>query len=295
MYSNEAKGKFPDGTRWAINGNLFWANGVDGGQLFPEYWTDPAIMICPSDTRSDATTWFTSGLGLQDDLAEQVQNITGADEISQRIRSALLSHPISYMYIPYAVSSMSQVMDVMIGMAQSAYTTVNPSSGWVVGATNAEIVDRNGPSQWTQIVDFARVHGWDSLPASEIRGGDDFWRDDDSVTLLPSSYHKLREGIERFFITDINNPAATASAQSELPVLYDAWATHETYGSENVGTARFNHVPGGSNVLFMDGHVEFARYPSAMPCMYNGVNFVGNTVNFSSQSAFWMGLLGGVG
>jgi len=27
----------------------------------------------------------------------------------------------------------------------------------------------------------------------------------------------------------------------------------------------FNHVPGGSNVLFMDGHVDFLRYPSGQP------------------------------
>ena len=25
---------------------------------------------------------------------------------------------------------------------------------------------------------------------------------------------------------------------------------------------RFNHVPGGSNVLYMDGHVEFLKYGS---------------------------------
>ena len=27
----------------------------------------------------------------------------------------------------------------------------------------------------------------------------------------------------------------------------------------------FNHVPGGSNVLYMDGHVEFLKYPSDYP------------------------------
>ncbi len=27
----------------------------------------------------------------------------------------------------------------------------------------------------------------------------------------------------------------------------------------------FNHVPGGGNVLFMDGHVEFWRYPDVFP------------------------------
>jgi len=24
----------------------------------------------------------------------------------------------------------------------------------------------------------------------------------------------------------------------------------------------FNHVPGGANVLYMDGHVEFLKYPN---------------------------------
>ncbi|MCP4643442.1 MAG: DUF1559 domain-containing protein [bacterium] len=64
--------------------------------------------------------------------------------------------------------------------------------------------------------------------------------------------YRLREGIERFFISDINNPAATAMAQSELAVMWDVL---------NTNVQDFNHVPGGSNVLFMDGHVTFMRYP----------------------------------
>jgi len=64
---------------------------------------------------------------------------------------------------------------------------------------------------------------------------------------------RLREGIERFFITDINNPAASARAQSELSVMFDVI-------SQSVED--FNHIPGGANVLRMDGHVEFIRYPS---------------------------------
>ena len=65
--------------------------------------------------------------------------------------------------------------------------------------------------------------------------------------------YRLREGIERFFITDINNPAASAVAQSQLPVSWDIVATEVSW---------FNHIPGGSNVLYMDGHVEFVKYPS---------------------------------
>ena len=41
--------------------------------------------------------------------------------------------------------------------------------------------------------------------------------------------YRLREGIERFFITDINNPAAGAKAQSSIPVMFDNWTLHTQY------------------------------------------------------------------
>ena len=70
--------------------------------------------------------------------------------------------------------------------------------------------------------------------------------------------YRLREGIERFFITDINNPAASSRAQSGLPIMWDQI-------SKNVTIGGFNHIPGGSNVLYMDGHVEFIKYPGDHP------------------------------
>ncbi|MCX5772868.1 MAG: hypothetical protein NTZ09_21715, partial [Candidatus Hydrogenedentes bacterium] len=57
---------------------------------------------------------------------------------------------------------------------------------------------------------------------------------------------------ERFMITDINNPAASAQAQSEIAILADLVSTQ---------IDQFNHIPGGCNILFMDGHVEFEKYP----------------------------------
>jgi prepilin-type N-terminal cleavage/methylation domain-containing protein/prepilin-type processing-associated H-X9-DG protein len=65
--------------------------------------------------------------------------------------------------------------------------------------------------------------------------------------------YRLREGVERFLITDINNPAGSAKAQSELPVIWDTPSTT---------IEKFNHVPGGCNIAYMDGHVEFIRYPA---------------------------------
>jgi prepilin-type processing-associated H-X9-DG protein len=64
--------------------------------------------------------------------------------------------------------------------------------------------------------------------------------------------YRLREGIERFLITDINNPATTAKAQSDLAVMWDQISNGDD----------FSHMPGGCNVLYMDGHVEWLRYPN---------------------------------
>jgi prepilin-type N-terminal cleavage/methylation domain-containing protein/prepilin-type processing-associated H-X9-DG protein len=81
---------------------------------------------------------------------------------------------------------------------------------------------------------------------------------DNDVTSGSTTVYRLREGIERFFISDINNPAASAAAQSDVWIMWD-----KSGGRKDL--ADFNHIPGGCNVLYMDGHVEFHRYPSEGP------------------------------
>ena len=75
-----------------------------------------------------------------------------------------------------------------------------------------------------------------------------------------------REGIERFLITDINNAGASAQAQSDVPVAWDHISSEVT---------DYNHVPGGSNILFLDGHVEFMKYPGDYPITYETAEFFG--------------------
>lgn len=76
---------------------------------------------------------------------------------------------------------------------------------------------------------------------------------------------RLKEGIERFLITDINNPAGSAKAQSEIAIMFDVINSNMI----NDSGASFNHVPGGGNVLFMDGHVEFNKYAATNPYPIN--------------------------
>lgn len=74
--------------------------------------------------------------------------------------------------------------------------------------------------------------------------------------------YRLREGIERFLITDINNPAGKNSAQSSV------WIMLDTFSTPNAKESVFNHIPGGCNVLYMDGHIEFIKY-TPDPDMYD--------------------------
>jgi len=62
--------------------------------------------------------------------------------------------------------------------------------------------------------------------------------------------HRIYEGVERFLITDTNDPTAPARMQSGIPVMWERPGHHE---------------PDGGNVLYMDGHVEFVEYPGKFP------------------------------
>jgi len=65
-----------------------------------------------------------------------------------------------------------------------------------------------------------------------------------------------REGAERFLVTDINNPAGSAKAQTDVFIMWDR------IGISGRSKDGFAHIPGGINILYMDGHVEFVKYPA---------------------------------
>lgn len=62
-------------------------------------------------------------------------------------------------------------------------------------------------------------------------------------------YQGLKNGVERFLITDIGNPAGSMVAQAIIPILIERPDLHGD----------------GGHVLFMDGHVEFVPFPGPFP------------------------------
>ena len=89
-----------------------------------------------------------------------------------------------------------------------------------------------------------------------------------------TSIPRLRKGAA-------GGPTTDARPSSEIPVF---WDTMESYssgapagapaGSFNIEITTFNHVPGGANVLYLDGHVEFVLYPSKFPVTQEAIKIM---------------------
>jgi len=280
MYSGESKGYFPPQSRYLPHGQ-HPMHAFASEELYPDYWTDPAIARCPSDPGGDfGATW----VGIDLDFTRQIEEISEAardmGNVGKACLHSKLSTPISYCYTAYVIQSATQQELVYTGMN----IVLGFSGHWPVGSDNWWQDVYTG-AQMAQVSDDCSMYivghlvaeggtgtrfGWDNLSVP----GDipDFIGNsiDDDGGVLPTSYPRMREGVERFFITDINNPAAATMGQSTLPVMWDAWGNgvaNWTAGASiaEAGNARFNHVPGGANVLYMDGHVSFVKLDEKFP------------------------------
>ena len=287
MYANESKGeKFPE-VAWSSIGTT--SLGPDGPQLYPEYWTDPALAICPSD----ALQWLTDSK----DYGERITKSSGlatTDPNASLCFRALTSTLPSYFYMPFLTETSSQLLHSMssIFMAQAFAGLPFPGipAGSYASITQATVIPLGCP----ETVRYTRLP--DTTPGQLIPGDltgvfvaklpGTSPLVDDNLQPLPTTYRALREGIERFVITDINNPAGSAKAQSAIPIMWDTWSGYNASGQGSL-VKNFNHVPGGSNILYMDGHSEFLKYKSKFP-VANSV-----TGSYGDKLDQWMGQVSG--
>jgi prepilin-type processing-associated H-X9-DG protein len=87
---------------------------------------------------------------------------------------------------------------------------------------------------------------------------------------ITSVIPRMRQGIERFLVTDINDLSASSKAAAAVPIFLDNLAAATAHKCVDWIPAEadvaFNHRPRGCNVVYLDGHVEFKRYkPSDDP------------------------------
>jgi prepilin-type processing-associated H-X9-DG protein len=233
---------------------------INVGQIYPEYLTDAAVMLCPSSVGGT-------------NVAKKFNEADGRSQVFDGTQNKLVNtsgptnkdfypcesgpHTNSYIYFGWAL--------YLAGVTDSAAQVpgdLTNQPGELLAAEN--FIQTNAKDQQQGAAFFkavARIKGYfdtiQNLDSRKQMDQDQQIKDaaTDKITVL--TVYRLREGIERFFITDINNPGSTTQAQSAISIMSDWNGT----GSGKM----FNHVPGGSNVLYMDGHVEFLKYPNVWP------------------------------
>jgi len=236
MYANEAKGeRFPTIQMRSYHDLHTVYPGIEPQfayapeirSIYPEYLTDASILICPSDAE-----------------APELFDENGTCVFAQpNVDAPYMKADNSYLYFGWVydrVGDNDPKQDVTL--IASLYGVILPPGS-------------EAPEQI-----FAH---WLPMYANWFRNHDDSVSDIDAKVAEGQgnsggdTIYRLREGVERFLITDINSPAASSMAQSTLFIMMDTLS---------LVTAGYNHVPGGCNVLYMDGHVAFVRYPSEAPC-----------------------------
>jgi len=299
MYANESKGeRWPTHARYCAVSPTSAALNFAGESLYPDYWTDVNILICPSDARSD---YWGDYFSVEDDFAAQIERLAAISTgTNKACLNFMLSMPVSYYYIAHAVRTASQLLDnqsgynfVFVTWPGYADPVLMQTTGWAdlqaQGCAGSGYTVKN-LSNCPYIVGDNTLGYFNHFDASTS------WVDDDGSP-LPASYKALREGIERFFITDINNPAAGSLAQSELPVMLDAFSDVGIWSgsTSDIGTLKFNHIPGGSNVLYFDGHVEFVKWGSKFPLVNAPSLWFGSNAAIGYFTSFWAATFGGFG
>jgi len=276
MYANESKGnKFPLMCNIAFNSVYPGLAGPDGRAVYPEYLTDLNIIVCPSDSGASLVSFpdFKSSTA-------EIQAGIAAGTTTVGCLQLQSSLPRSYVYLAYATQTPAQAkaagltwfgkgIDAVLG----GHAVPLALGDCPLGSSALEL-----PGRGDQDLDVS------GLSPTEADGSP-----------VKSPIYQLREGIERFFITDINNPAGSAKAQSEIPIMWDCWAdTSRSYGvvpsagDTSIGVKIFNHIPGGSNVLYLDGHVEFLRHNDKFPLRDDPVGTYGQDFSgaFSAVAGF---------
>jgi len=288
MYNNESGGnKYPPISFGAFpSGDLSLQWYMDLGPaaiaLYPEYLTDPAIAFCPSDAnlsliRDQAAKengnwcWDRMRPASRSDISPE-----GRDECASAIDT-------SYSYVGYVFDrSEDGTGDSDPNNPSRPFTSGDPLVTIIQGMWSSAAVlsdDSRCPSQLyaglmkllskcaQAYLQTPETYAINAIVDADIvlEPGDEGYNENLGNGGSNTCY-RLREGVERFLVTDINNPAATAMAQSSIFIMWD-----------HVGTSpnAYNHVPGGGNAAYMDGHVEFIKYPGKAPVSKNVATMLG--------------------
>ena len=258
MYAGESKGgKYP-----RVHGDQPWGatfpasceNGATRASLaphmpsiFPEYIADLNVLVCPSDSQNDGDN--------------PLLIVTDAPSQHCAYRGQPARPDASYLYYGYLFDKVSD-SDPSIDTGALGFppAKISAQMAYVMGALssfppvfNGALGDLNPANDKTLDgdIDDATVYAMFAglaTPAGSVIGNGN-----------SEQVYRLKEGVERFLITDINDTARSSESQTTVPLMWDV------VSSTTTDSAQFNHIPGGANTLYLDGHVQFNKYPTDFP------------------------------
>ena len=238
MYANESKGERypPMQTYNPIDGSRALASGPQVSTLYPEYLTDPYIIICPSDPQAQSHR-------------KRIENFNGdLVRISDEIDA-------SYAYFGWVLDNLKPSVQIsqflIIGLLASVFNFDTSVIGPIQLGAALEGLYQESPTDVSNYISGSDPTGLMKIFEKDANLKSPWLGYGNGGT---NTVYRLREGIERFLLTDINNPASSNNAQSSV------WIMLDTFAAPTAREPLFNHIPGGCNVLYLDGHVEFIRY-----------------------------------
>jgi prepilin-type N-terminal cleavage/methylation domain-containing protein/prepilin-type processing-associated H-X9-DG protein len=199
---------------------------------YPEYLADINVTLCPSAPYT-----------LKDWIGQWSDPLTG------QLVPAWINGP-SYPYYGW-IAENDNVFATILQATTTAIKQVNADADRAFADSDIELTGTLAPAtlQTAFNTKYTPRYNLAGVPLPTLQGNNG------GTTIL-----RLREGVERFLVTDINNPASSSKAQSNLAIQWDRFGSNY-----NSNLKYFNHVPGGVNTLYLDGHVEFKKYPSEHP------------------------------
>jgi prepilin-type processing-associated H-X9-DG protein len=207
-----------------------FAMAPDMSVLYPKYITDPIVFQCPADRT------------LNENKHNPWLMMNSETPGSCAYEGYIASPDVSYQYIGYTLDNNRMVTaDTDFPFPCASGTFQAPAH---ISTLFAHLFGKGS----------AASSGLDARLSEDVEVGEP-----NGTGGFPFVY-RLREGTERFLVTDVSGLASSARHQASVPVMWDRVTVKS-------GVPSFHHIPEGCNVLFMDGHVEFISYPSnRFPC-----------------------------
>ena len=231
MFANEHSGQYPPGhpnhyygepqTRPVGNEDLQLIRNnltFDPRGMFPDYLNDVKVLACPSSSEvliDPDTDWFTDLTFVPRYVSPVVANDPRNAAILAKVQRERPDYEcITSEFYVYLPFAVSTEENLLY------------------------LLDEIDRQMWLGNTDFLRK---------------DFTMAGGHGTAGSDTFYRVNVGVGRFFVADINDPAASAVADSEIPVMFDSVSQG--------GDLRPNHfTPFGGNVLYLDGHVGWTEF-----------------------------------